>query len=184
MNFKALIKTKGLSERQIALLSKMHRKTVHKVIKGDDTVSFHAIKQLGKVIGQDISIIASDKKHKINSDYSIPVISQLVANDGKWKIHFFNFVDYFRKNPDELLIMLPPVKSLGDKEEALLRAIVCTLCKEKEITIPFWAKEMKWLKDPWFVSGFENLKATCLVESPIYFRRNNIWVLDNFLNRS
>lgn len=184
MDLKLIIKNKGLSERKIAALGKMNRETVHKLIKGDDTISLNSIKKFGTLIGQDVLIFLSDKEKKLNSDYSIPVISQLVAQDGKWKIHFFNFVDYFRNNPDERLILLPPVNSLGEKEDAMLRAIVCTLCVEKGIHIPAWAKEMKMLKKPWFVSGFENLKATCLIESPIYFRRNNVWVLANFLDRA
>jgi hypothetical protein len=38
-------------------------------------------------------------------------------------------------------------------------------------------------KDPWFVSGMENLKAITLVESPLHFRRRKIFVLGNFLSR-
>lgn len=40
------------------------------------------------------------------------------------------------------------------------------------------------LPEPWFVAGVENLKATALVESPLPFRRNNIFVLGNFLSRA
>jgi hypothetical protein len=41
-----------------------------------------------------------------------------------------------------------------------------------------------FLPDPWFVAGIENLKASALVESPVQFRRNNIFVLGNFLSRA
>jgi hypothetical protein len=34
------------------------------------------------------------------------------------------------------------------------------------------------------VSGVENLKAMALVESPAWFRRRNVFVLGNFLNRA
>jgi hypothetical protein len=40
------------------------------------------------------------------------------------------------------------------------------------------------LPRPWFVAGVENLKATALVESPLPFRRNNVFVLGNFLSRA
>jgi hypothetical protein len=40
------------------------------------------------------------------------------------------------------------------------------------------------LPAPWFVAGVENLKASALVESPVQFRRNNVFVLGNFLARA
>jgi hypothetical protein len=40
------------------------------------------------------------------------------------------------------------------------------------------------LSEPWFVSGMENLKASALLESPLPFRRNNVFVLGNFLSRA
>jgi len=49
---------------------------------------------------------------------------------------------------------------------------------------PWWANRPLVLAEPWFVSGMENLKATALVESPVQFRRNNVFVLGNFLSRA
>jgi hypothetical protein len=40
------------------------------------------------------------------------------------------------------------------------------------------------LDSPWFVAGIENLKASALVESPVRFRKRNIFVLANFLERA
>jgi hypothetical protein len=39
------------------------------------------------------------------------------------------------------------------------------------------------LEEPWFVTGIENLKAMAIVESPVFFRRRLIFVLENFLSR-
>jgi hypothetical protein len=36
---------------------------------------------------------------------------------------------------------------------------------------------------PWFVSGFEGLKAISIAESPVQFRRRLIFVLKNVLER-
>lgn len=76
------------------------------------------------------------------------------------------------------------LKSRITKERALISSSVRYLCsREFKIPIPSWASDSIWLKDPWFVSGIENLKAMALVESPIEFRSNHIFVLSNFLSR-
>jgi hypothetical protein len=43
--------------------------------------------------------------------------------------------------------------------------------------------EVPTCKDPWFVSGMENINAIALVESPLQFRIRKIFVLENFLIR-
>jgi hypothetical protein len=48
---------------------------------------------------------------------------------------------------------------------------------------PEWVLNVPACKDPWFVSGIENLKAIALVESPLFFRIRKIFVLENFLTR-
>ena len=49
---------------------------------------------------------------------------------------------------------------------------------------PAWAAGCHFLPEPWFVSGVESLKATALVEAPLAFRRNNVFVLGNFMSRA
>ena len=51
-----------------------------------------------------------------------------------------------------------------------------------KVDIQRWEK-LYGLDKPWFVSGFENLKSTALIESPLNFRKRNIFVLGNFLTR-
>jgi hypothetical protein len=53
-----------------------------------------------------------------------------------------------------------------------------------EIEFPNWIWNIPSCKEPWFVSGYENLKAISLVESPAFFRRRKIFVLENFLYRA
>lgn len=173
-----------MSERSIASISNLNRETVRKAISGDQSITLNNFTKITKVMGVNHISLLVDKKKPFNSSYSIPIISQNTMTDSNWKIHFFDFVDYFRKNPDERLILLPPVPGLGEKEAALLKSIVCSLCDEKGLDIPEWAKETHWLKEPWFVSGFKSLMATSILESPVYFRRNNIWVLANFMSRA
>lgn len=97
-----------------------------------------------------------------------------------WKVAFFNAVDAFRRG-DLAFDEDPRIED--EKLEALFAAIVCTLYDEKGLKPPRWATPMRFLPEPWFVSGSPSLYAMALRDSPIWFRRNNIFVLDNFLDR-
>ena len=49
---------------------------------------------------------------------------------------------------------------------------------------PPWTSGVGPLDRPWFVSGYESLKASALAESPAPFRSRNVFVLANFLERA
>ena len=99
-----------------------------------------------------------------------------------WRIPFMEFVDDFRRTRDLSLIEKP--FALSDKRiDALLASTIEYLCNEMNIEPPDWVWEVPSCKKPWFVSGIENLKAISIVESPAYFRRRKIFVLENFLSR-
>ena len=100
-----------------------------------------------------------------------------------WRIHFFDFVDAFRRNPREELILRPPTVSLKPPLMVLLTSTVETLCDEAGLSHPFWCTGVEPLAQPWFPSETENLKAMALIESPVHFRKRNIFVLKNFLER-
>ncbi len=121
-----------------------------------------------------------------NSDLSIVGISSFICRDGfdSWKIHVFDFVDFFRQAKDLRLIFLPPMSCLDGRLKALLASIVCQLCSEIGCIPPDWALQEYYLEKPWFVSEIQSLKATTILESPLAFRRNNIFVLKNFLQRA
>ena len=117
---------------------------------------------------------------------SIMIASFRILADGpaSWPLHLFNFVDSFRRFPDESLIHMPPADNLQNPLKCLLTATVETLCAESNMEQPGWCRGILCLKDPWFVAGVENLKAMSLVESPVRFRKRNIFVLENFLDRA
>jgi hypothetical protein len=115
---------------------------------------------------------------------SIQAVSKLVNKDGLWKIHFFNFLDAFRRTRNLKLVFLPPVAETEPRFKSLLASMVCESCAEMGLAIPDWANQTYFLDEPWFVAGMESLKAMAIVESPLYFRRNNIFVLDNFMSRA
>jgi hypothetical protein len=103
-----------------------------------------------------------------------------------------DFIDDFRlraKSREEKMGMVQdePGSLDGDKPpdiRAYLAAITETLCREAGLTPPDWTQKPDYfLKEPWFAGGLENLKAILLVESPIPFRRRNLFVSANALSR-
>jgi hypothetical protein len=116
---------------------------------------------------------------------SIHEISIRMMLDGfdSWKTHVFNFVDAFRAGGAGDLLD-PPVGDLDVRLQALCAATVEALCAERGVRPPAWCAGVPPLDLPWFVTGIENLKAAALVESPVWFRARNIFVLGNFLRRA
>lgn len=68
---------------------------------------------------------------------------------------------------------------------AYLAAVAETLCREAFLNPPGWSDASAcFLHRPWFAGGFESLKALLLVESPVAFRRRNLFVSANALSRA
>ena len=107
-----------------------------------------------------------------------------IVDDPKhWVIHLMDFVDDFRyfKNPDAVK---EPFELSDEKMDAMLASAASQLCSELRVEIPTWLWEVPSCKHPWFVSGMDSLRAIALVESPLYFRLRQIFVLENFLSRA
>jgi hypothetical protein len=103
-------------------------------------------------------------------------------NPDHWLIPFMDFVDSFRKRKD-LRWIAKPFAMDHERFDAILASMIEYLCDELHLEVPAWVWNVPSCKDPWFVSGMENLKAITIVESPVYFRRRKIFVLENFLDR-
>lgn len=106
----------------------------------------------------------------------------MVADSHWWKLYFYDFVDDFRRNRD-IAMIAEPFESGDEKTDALLASTVEKLCDELKIEIPEWINEIPSCKEPFFVSGVENLKAISIVQSPLRFKARNIFVMENFLSR-
>jgi hypothetical protein len=103
-----------------------------------------------------------------------------------WEISFFNFADSFRResNPHIKQKLIQKPTSTGDlKLDALLQSIVMYLCDEGNLDIPDWALSSMRLSNPWFVCELSRLYSYSIVESPIRFKQNNIFVTSNFMDR-
>lgn len=106
----------------------------------------------------------------------------MLQSGDNWRMPFMEFVDDFRRTRDVKLIETP-INLNNDKFDPLLASTAEYLCDEMDIDVPDWIWEVPSCKEPWFVSGYENLKAISIAESPVFFRRRKIFVLENFLSR-
>ncbi|MDL1891308.1 hypothetical protein FBQ87_00250 [Sphingobacteriales bacterium CHB3] len=106
----------------------------------------------------------------------------IIRDPENWVIHLMDFVDDFRRYKNVEAIS-EPFELTHERWDALLASTASQLCSELSLPIPPWLWDVPACNDPWFVSGFENLKAIALVESPLHFRRRKIFVLENFLSR-
>lgn len=110
------------------------------------------------------------------------VREQINADPQHWRIYLMDFVDDFRYYKDRRAIA-EPFALAGDKMDALLASTAEALCDETGFEAPEWLAHVPACNEPYFVSGFENLKAISIVESPLRFRQRKIFVLENFLSR-
>ena len=68
--------------------------------------------------------------------------------------------------------------------DAYLAAVAEHLALKFGLPVPQWTEEPhRFLTQPFFAGGLENLKAILLVESPLAFRRRLIFVSANALSR-
>ena len=107
---------------------------------------------------------------------------KMISDKKWWKIHFYDFVDDFRFHKNSEAVS-ESFEFDNNKFDALLASTVEMLCGELNLQIPVWIKDVPACDRPFFVSGFENLKATAIVESPLVFRIRKIFVTNSFLQR-
>lgn len=182
---------KGVSQRRLAALAHLSYKTLQLLETGGHDPRLSTLGRLAAALGYPPALM----EDTIETLFSIPpdavaVISEQIAckrGENSWKTWLFNFVDAFRSAPDpqkaQVLIQEPPTGKTPPGIKALLASTVETLCLERGLAAPPWTEGIPPLDGPWFVSEVENLKPMALVESPVYFRRRNIFVLENFLER-
>lgn len=189
MSMKSLIKISskiGVSQRVMAGLASLSYRTIQLLESGAHDPKISTLKNIAKALGYPPDIIDHqlDIIFKQPAD-SILMISERILEDGEdsWKVWLFNFVDAFRKRKGREYIDAAPMPGLSPKLTALIASTVETLCAELGVKVPGWCGCVPALAKPWFVSETENLKASAIAESPIHFRKRNIFVLENFLSR-
>ncbi len=166
-----------LSQRRLAEMAAVSYKTIQLVESGKHDTQVSTLKRITTALGYPPYIV----EQRLNQLFQLPTDS--IAMISEWKVGLFNCVDAFRRTKDIALIAAPPSDDVSIKIKALLASTVEALCAELDAKTPWWCSAIPALDEPWFVAEVENLIPLALVESPVYFRQRNIFVLANFLER-
>ncbi len=185
--FRSLREDKNISQRRLADLAGVSFRTLQLAEAGEQNLTLSTLGKILKALGYPPHILET-QLHRIfkSPPESICNVSEKILEDGEdsWKIHFFNFVDAFSiaKN-QKSYVEFSPAPELSLKLKALFASTVEALCVKFELEIPSWCQSISSLSEPWFLSETESLKAIALLESPAVFRKRNLFVFENFLER-
>jgi transcriptional regulator with XRE-family HTH domain len=178
---------KRLSQRELAFRAGISFRGYQLLERADHDSRISSLEKVARALGLPAGGVRSALSEFLSlPSESIGAAGHRISEDGadSWKVHLFDFVDAFRREPTPERIRTPPPPLPSDRVAALLAATVDALCLEVGLPTPGWVEAVPPLAEPWFVSGIENLKALALVESPLPFRRRNVFVLANFLERA
>ncbi len=170
-------KIKKIGILAVSRASGLNKSTVSRYANGEREYSFANFEKIEK------SLKALEAE-KLRGRTSAREASRRVVWGEDWRIAYFDFVDSFLATQSELLLEGKPVDGLDLKHLALLCSIVMQLCDDAKMSPPGWAQLSLELDKPWFLSKFVGLRAISLVDSPIFFKRNNIYVGADFLQRA
>jgi len=105
-----------------------------------------------------------------------------------WGYGLAEFVDAFRRAcgaERRALAAEAALKGSSVLERAYWAAAVESVCHEARMCPPDWVNEPdRFLCEPYFAGGMESLKAILIAESPVPFRRRNLFVSENALSRA
>ncbi len=182
--FRTISESQGTSERLLEQQSHLSRGCIRDILSNKTSISLLSLEKLSLSLNCEVTVLAKYRNGK--SEMSVVATAIQIERDGfdSWKIHLMNFVDEFRHSLDPGLILLPPPEKSNSKIFSLLASVTSYLCSELKMQKPNWANKSYFLTEPWFVSEMESLKAMAILESPLEFRKNNIFVLNNFLQRA
>ena len=178
---------RGLSQRGLAAKAAVSFRGIQNIEQSGHNWRIMTLERIATALGLPNNGVSLAVQHFLQLPVdSVQEVSVRMLLDGfdSWKIHLFNFVDAFRATHNSELLIEPPAGELNDQLRALCASTVEALCDEADMKPPAWCAGIPALRNPWFVSGIENLKVSALVESPARFRTRNIFVLDNFLMRA
>lgn len=184
--FKAVRERVGLSQRRLAGLSRLSYKTVQLLESGRHDPQLSTIEAVARALGHPAASVSRHIEALLQQPVdSIVAISERLAQETgvSWKTVLFDFVDAFRRTPARHYIDAPPADAIAPRMRTLLASTVDALCEEQHCAPPWWCDGVPCLPEPWFVAELESLKAIAVAESPVHFRKRNIFVLGNFLER-
>ncbi len=178
---------RGLSQRELARRAGLSFRGVQLIERPGHDPRISSLGQISGALGlpsEGMATLAAGFFLEDGGSFRTASIRMLVDGFDSWMIHLFDAVDAFRRVPDIGLVRSAPAEEIDPGLRALIASTVETLCDEAELGSPGWCRGIEPLKYPWFVAGVENLKASALIESPVRYRKRNLFVLGNFLTRA
>lgn len=182
----ALRKSLPVSQRAFARKAGISYKSLQLVEGAHHDVRLSTLTKIARAFHYPQNVFKSylSKFFELPHDSITMISRQMVeTRSPDWKILLFNFVDAFRKKRESKYICEPPSEGLSPPIKAVLASTTESLCGELGLDVPWWCASVEPLPEPYFVAGVENLKALSLVEAPAHFRKRNVFVLQNFLDR-
>lgn len=187
MNYiKHLRHRQNLSEQRLANKSGLSRLTIRQLEEGKGNPTLSSLSRATLALDHDLLCLIVPREKHSDSEHSTVATAMKMAADvfDHWPIHLMEMVDAFRNEPDMRLLLLPAPRSTELWIKALVASTTLQLCEEVGMEPPGWARQNFFLPEPWFVTETEALKAFAILESPYAFRKNNIFVQNNFLSRA
>lgn len=121
-------------------------------------------------------------KNKFKRPGSLRELSQRYLDGyGDFDILFRDFLHEFNYNPTEDRLNEEPL--IIDKiKNAFLAATAEQLAYQNDFNIPEWVyKEKYFLDEPFFAISSQGFKPLLIMESPVPFRKRNIFITKNAL---
>lgn len=171
----------GLSQRELARRAGVSYKTLQLVESGHDA-RWSTLAKIATALGESVESLRAESPSTI----TIETTSVAILRDGEasWRSRVLEFLDEFRAAPSPSRVAAAPRLGLSPRLRALLASVSEALCAESGLEAPWWCEGVGPLEEPWFPAEIENLKAAALIESPVWFRCRNVFVLGNFLSRA
>jgi transcriptional regulator with XRE-family HTH domain len=185
--FESWRRSRRLSQRALARKAGVAYRTIQLIEAGRHDPRLSTLAKLARALGERADAVERAIEHRLTpSSDTASGACRGILRDGTeaWKSRLFDFVDAFRRRPSAAAVAEPPPPQTAPKILALVAGVVEALCEEAGLPTPWWCDGVPALQEPWFVSGVENLTVSALVESPVHFRRRNVFVLANFLHRA
>lgn len=129
-----------------------------------------------------ISLDSYNKAVEKHSLYDISVKAEIAPD--MFSLYVGDFLDaYYSATADDRsnMIAQEPVMLRPYRLSVYLAAMAEHLAYHDGLPVPEWTKNYS-LETPYFYGG-ERMKAILLIESPIAFRRRNLYVSENALSR-
>ena len=178
---------RGLSQRALAQRAGLSFRGVQLLESPDHDARVSSLEHVARAFGLPRSgVRRAVSRMLLEPPGSLFCASIRILEDGErsWRGHLMDSVDAVRRSRSSAELETPPAPELPLRLRALLAGVAETLAAECGVGAPRWTNGVGPLDRPWFVSGYENLKASALVESPVPFRSRNVFVLANFLDRA